>query len=369
MLFVLFFTAFNLFLGFSIVFPIFPIFVKELNGRAFDVGLLVSIQPLMQFIFSPMWGKLSDKYGRKKFIVIGMIGFAISYYLTAIANSIGFLYFARVLGGILSSAAIPSVNAYASDISTEKDRNVALGIVGSGFGFGLLVGPFVGGVIGNFDIRLVFYSSFFIFLINALLAQIVLKELKGNYNSVKVHFKNKINSYVIFGSFLNFFVLLCSTTMQVILGILLSYKFNLDAFAIGTLISIGGFFGAISQLNLKFLLNYFSEKSLIVIGLFLLGITTTIVSFINETKLFYFLMAIYGISFGIVQPNLMARISKRVPSEYQGSFMGIFQSLGSLGRFLGPIAGAFLYQINPSLPYIIAGLILIILSIISIIWI
>ncbi len=369
MLFVLFLTAFNLFLGFSIIFPVFPIFVKELKGSAFDVGLLVSIQPLMQFIFSPMWGRLSDRYGRKKFIVIGMIGFAISYYLTAIANSIGFLYFARVLGGILSSAAIPTVNAYASDVSTEENRNVALGIVGAGFGLGLLVGPFVGGIIGNFDIRLVFYSSFFIFLINTLLAQIVLKEVKANYNPIQMHVKNKLNSYVIFGSFLNFFILLCSTTMQAILGILLSYKFNLDAFDIGILIGIGGLFAAISQLNLKFLLKYFSEKLLIVIGLFLLGITTAIISFINDVKSFYFLMGVYGVSFGIVQPNLMARISKRVPNEYQGSFMGIFQSLSSLGRFLGPIIGAFLYQINPSLPYIIAGLILIIISIISIIWI
>jgi len=368
LLLLLFFSAFNLFLGFSLIFPVFPLFIKELNGSPLDVGMLVSIQPLMQFLFAPIWGKLSDKYGRKFFIFIGMLGYSISFYLTAIANNIPFLYFARIFGGILSSSAIPTILAYASDISTNEKRNISIGIVGAGFGLGLVIGPFIGGFIGHFNIRLVFYVSFIIFLLNALLVQILLKEPKIHYIE-KTELKFKLNKYVIFGSIVYFLILFSSTAMQVILGILLNYKFHLDILKIGLIIGIGGIFGALSQLSLSFLLKKFSEKFLIVFGIFILGISIIFVGIINNPNLLYFLMPLYGIGFGLSQTNLTARISKRVSSQYQGEFMGIFQSVGSVGRFLGPIIGAYLYELNPSLPYISGGLILIILSILCVLWI
>lgn len=370
MLFVLFLTAFNLFLGFSIIFPIFPEFVEELKGKPIDIGILVSIQPLMQLIFSPIWGKLSDKYGRKFFIFIGMFGYAISFYLTAIANSIEFLFFARILGGIISSAAIPSILAYASDISNNEKRNIALGIVGGGFGLGIVLGPFIGGTIGHIDIRLAFIFSFFVFLINSLLVLILLKEKKV----IKGGFAEKrrirvLNGYAIFSSIIYFLIILSATAMQVILGILLNYKFHMDILSIGLIIGIGGLFGALSQLTIGYIIKFFSEKFLIVFSIFLLGIISIIMGFINNPILFYILMPIYGFSFGLSQPNLTARVSKKIPNEHQGEFMGIFQAFGSLGRFLGPIVFAYLYGINPSLPYVLSGIILIMVAMLSFKWI
>ncbi|MCS7245792.1 MAG: MFS transporter [candidate division WOR-3 bacterium] len=367
MLFILFLTAFNLFLGFSIIFPIFPEFVEELRGKPIDIGILVSIQPLMQLIFSPIWGKLSDKYGRKSFIFIGMFGYAISFYLTAIANSIEFLFFARVLGGIISSAAIPSILAYASDISNNERRNIALGIVGGGFGLGIVLGPFLGGIIGHIDIRLAFMLSFFIFLGNSILVLILLKEEK--LKIVKVKKAKILNGYAIFSSIVYFLIILSATAMQVILGILLNYKFHMDILSIGLIIGIGGLFGAISQLTIGYIIKFFSEKFVIVFSIFLLGIISILMGFINNPNLFYILMPIYGFSFGLSQPNLTARASKKIPNEYQGEFMGIFQAFGSLGRFLGPIVFAYLYGINPSLPYVLSGIILIMVATLTLRWI
>jgi MFS family permease len=369
MLLILFLTAFNLFLGFSLIFPIFPSFVKELNGSPSDVGLLVSIQPLMQFLFSPIWGKLSDKYGRKKFIFLGMLGYAISFYFTAIANSIEFLYFARIFGGIISSSAIPTILAYASSISSNNKRNVSLGIIGAGFGLGLVIGPFIGGLVGHFDIRTVFFVSFYIFLLNALLVQLFLKEVKvQTLHSKKLKF-NLLNSYVLFASIVYLVILLCATAMQIILGMLLTYKFHLDILNIGMILGIGGVFGVISQFSIGPLLKKFSEKSLIVFSVLLLGITIFIVGFVDNVEFLYLLTALYGISFGISQPNLTARVSKKIPDEYQGEFMGIFQAFGSIGRFLGPILCSLLYQFHPSLPYLISGIILIIFSLLCLLWI
>jgi len=368
MIFILFLTAFNLFLGFSLIFPIFPTFVKELNGNPSDVGILISIQPFMQFLFSPLWGALSDKFGPKKFIFIGMLGYAISFYLTAIANNIEFLYFARILGGILSSSAIPTIFSYSSYISNAENRNIYLGIIGGGFGLGLIIGPFIGGILGIFNIRFVFFISFLIFLINALLVLVFLKELKIQTIEKSKSNIRLLNKYILFSLFVNFIVLFWATNMQIVLGILLSYKFHLDVFKIGLIIGIGGIFGAISQLSLKFLLNLFSEKFLIVIGILLLSISMIFVPLINNPSLLFVVMVLYGLGFGILQVNITARASKKIPNEYQGQFMGLFQSSGSFGRFLGPIICSFLYQINPNLPYFLGGFILAITSILLIIW-
>ncbi len=327
MLFILFLTAFNLFLGFSLIFPVFPKFVSDLNGSSLDVGLLVSIQPLMQFLFSPFWGKLSDKYGRKVFIFLGMLGYAISFYLTAIANNVGFLYFARIFGGIISSSAIPAILAYSSDISSNEKRNIYLGIVGGGFGLGLVVGPFIGGVIGHFDIRLVFYLSFFVFLLNAFLVQILLKEEKVLISEPKVLKFKLLNKYLFFASFVYLVILLCATVMQIVLGMLLSYKFHLDVLSTGLIISIGGIFGAISQLIIALLLKVFSEKFLIVFSTFLLGVTIMIVGFTNKIEILYVLMALYGISFGISQTNLTARVSKKFLRNIRVSLWEFFKLL------------------------------------------
>jgi len=368
MIFILFLTAFNLFLGFSLIFPIFPEFVKQLNGNPYDVGILVSIQPFMQFLFSPLWGMLSDKLGPKKFIFIGMLGYAISFYLTAIANDIQFLYLVRILGGILSSAAIPTIFSYSSYISNSENRNIYLGIIGGGFGLGLIIGPFIGGILGTFNIRLVFFVSFLIFLINALLVLIFLKELKFGTIQKSNEKVRLLNAYIIFSLFVNFIVLFCATNMQIVLGILLNYKFHLDVLKIGLIIGIGGVFGAISQLSLKFLLNLFSEKFLIVMSTLLLSISMLVIPLINNPSLLFIIMILYGLGFGISQPNITARVSKKIPNEYQGQLMGLFQSSGSLGRFLGPIVCSLLYQVNPNLPYFLGGLILVITSLLLIIW-
>ncbi len=368
MIFILFLTAFNLFFGFSLIFPILPAFVKQLNGNPSDVGILVSIQPFMQFLFSPFWGALSDKFGPKKFIFIGMLGYAISFYLTAIANNIQFLYLARILGGVLSSAAIPTIFSYSSYISTSENRNIYLGIIGGGFGLGLMIGPFIGGILGIFSIRLVFLVSFLIFLINALLVWIFLKELKVQAIGKSNDKVRLLNTYLLFSLLVNFTILFCAANMQIVLGILLNYKFHLDVLKIGLIIGIGGVFGAISQLSLKFLLNLFSEKFLIVISTILLSISMLLIPLINNPSLLFIIIILYGLGFGISQPNITARASKKIPNEYQGQFMGLFQSSGSLGRFLGPIVFSSLYQINPNLPYFLGGFILVITSILLTIW-
>jgi DHA1 family tetracycline resistance protein-like MFS transporter len=272
------------------------------------------------------------------------------------------------LGGILSSSAIPTIFSYSSYISNAENRNIYLGIIGGGFGLGLIIGPFIGGILGIFNIRFVFFISFLIFLINALLVLVFLKELKIQTIEKSKSNIRLLNKYILFSLFVNFIVLFWATNMQIVLGILLSYKFHLDVFKIGLIIGIGGIFGAISQLSLKFLINLFSEKFLIVIGILLLSISMIFVPLINNPSLLFVVMVLYGLGFGISQVNITARASKKIPNEYQGQFMGLFQSSGSFGRFLGPIICSFLYQINPNLPYFLGGFILAITSMLLIIW-
>src|SRR3972149_7800050 len=144
-------------LGFGIIIPIMPFYIERYSGGGLEMGLLVSIFSFMQLLFSPIWGSLSDRVGRKPLIILGALGNAVSLIWTAFAGSYAILFAARVLMGTLSSATLPSALAYISDSTEERDRGAGMALWGAAFGLGMMLGPGIGGTLSGISFQAAFF--------------------------------------------------------------------------------------------------------------------------------------------------------------------------------------------------------------------
>lgn len=155
---ILFLVLVVVMMGFGIVIPLLPFLVAALNGGGREVGLMMAIFGLAQLFFSPVWGGLSDRFGRKPVLMIGVLGFALSQLLFGLSTELWMLYGSRALAGTLSSAAIPTTMAYISDSTSEEDRGAGMGILGAAMGLGIVIGPGLGGILGRSNLSLPFRS-------------------------------------------------------------------------------------------------------------------------------------------------------------------------------------------------------------------
>ncbi len=145
---IVFVTVFIDLLGFGIIIPLLPFYAESFGASAFTIGLLGTSFSLMQFVFSPVWGRWSDKIGRKPIILLGLLGSGLSYVTLALAGSLVLLFVARIIGGI-AGANIPTAQAYIADITTPEDRARGMGLLGVAFGLGFIFGPAIGGLLSR----------------------------------------------------------------------------------------------------------------------------------------------------------------------------------------------------------------------------
>jgi len=142
---ILFFTMVVVMIGFGIIIPIMPFYVESFGASGKALGALMAIFSVMQFLFAPLWGSLSDRYGRKPILLIGVFGNALSLVLMGFSSSLWMLFGSRALAGILSSATLPTAMAYIADSTSERDRGAGMGYIGAAMGVGMVLGPGIGG--------------------------------------------------------------------------------------------------------------------------------------------------------------------------------------------------------------------------------
>ena len=229
-IFLILLSLFVVMLGYGILLPTLPYYTERLALKDnldtdlinFHIGLLTSIYPLFQLIFVVVWGKLSDRYGRKPVIIIGLIGFVIMQLLTGLATSLTMLYIARIFGGIFTSSVIPVSNAYLSDITSEKRRTKIMAWSGVAISSGVIFGPVIGGFLSQSDLHFEYaigqlhlgrFSTPFLFaaLLGFIVLVIVVKWLK---NSVRVH-KFTIQKFTFRFSFSQYFLVLLALSFVI----------------------------------------------------------------------------------------------------------------------------------------------------------
>src|SRR5512147_1303228 len=156
---ILFFTLIVVMLGFGVIIPILPFLVEKFGGSGVAMGMLMAVFSLMQFIFSPFWGDLSDRYGRKPILLLGTLGNGLTMIGFGLSTNLWSLYLFRALGGILSSATLPTAMAFIGDSTEEHERGGGMGIVGAAMGVGMVLGPGIGGMMGGKSLQAPFFLS------------------------------------------------------------------------------------------------------------------------------------------------------------------------------------------------------------------
>lgn len=382
-IFLILLSLFVVMLGYGILLPTLPYYTERLalganldtNSINFHIGLLTSIYPLFQLIFVVVWGKLSDRYGRKPIILVGLIGFVIMQLLTGLATSLTMLYIARIFGGIFTSSVIPVSNAYLSDITSEKRRTKIMAWSGVAISSGVIFGPVLGSFLSQTNLH--FKYSFWIlhldrfsvpFILVALLGFTVLVILIKSFRNTKpvsrfVSGKQKLNF-----SFSRFFIvlLLLSFVMQFVVTLFETvfsiYGKNQLLFS-SNQIGIGFMVCGIVMAVLQPVFATYGEKILtakqqIGAGLLISGISLIAFPFFGNEIYVYVLIVTFATGGAIVTPNLLSAVSL-LSKEKAGSNISVQTSANSVGQILGPIIGTWLIAGGFYYPFIIAGIIII----------
>ncbi|QTY26463.1 MFS transporter [Flavobacterium sp. CS20] len=382
-IFLILLSLFVVMLGYGILLPTLPYYTERLALGAnldtdsinFHIGLLTSIYPLFQLIFVVVWGKLSDRYGRKPIILIGLIGFVIMQLLTCLATSLTMLYIARIFGGIFTSSVIPVSNAFLSDITSKKHRTKIMAWSGVAISSGVIFGPVLGSFLSQTNLH--FKYSFWIlhldrfsvpFILVALLGFTVLVILIKSFRNTKlvsrfVSGKQKLNF-----SFSRFFIvlLLLSFVMQFVVTLFETvfsiYGKNQLLFS-SNQIGIGFMLCGVVMAVLQPVFATYGEKILtakqqIGAGLLISGISLIAFPFFGNEIYVYVLIVTFATGGAIVTPNLLSAVSL-LSKEKAGSNISVQTSANSVGQILGPIIGTWLIAGGFYYPFIIAGIIII----------
>ncbi|QGT99399.1 putative MFS-type transporter [Candidatus Syntrophocurvum alkaliphilum] len=362
----LFLSTFLVAVGFSIIIPVLPYYAESMGASAFQLGLLLTIYAICQFIFAPVWGSYSDKVGRKPVLLMGVIGFGITFILFGLASSVWMLFIARVAGGIFACAAIPAAMAYIGDTTSEENRGASMGFIGASLGLGMIIGPAMGGLLSSISLSLPFFVASGLACLNFIAILLFFKEsLKPEDRIVdqKLHRPNLLEGLrtpiaVLF--IITLLVSIAEASHHGTFALFSQGKLGLTPTDVGWAFTTAGVVSVIFQgLLVGKFIKWFGEDKTIVTGIFLIITSFALFLFTWNLQSTIAFMAIFAAGIGLCRPALTAAISKRTTMP-QGRAMGIMQGYDSLGRALGPAMGGFLLDINLSFSYSMAIIILII---------
>ena len=389
-LFILLLTVLLDLIGFGIVLPLLPTYAKDLGANPFMIGLIAAIFSIMQFIFSPLWGKLSDKIGRRPVMLISIFITAVSYLVFAQAATLPLLIFARGLSGI-GSANIAAAQAYITDVTDSKSRSGAMGMIGAAFGIGFIIGPLVGGVLKhNYGIQTVGYVSSALITLDFILAIFLLPE--SNKNAQKIAFGflkkklanneprrsvflflgQKTKEYgegltLVFSSrplallmIANYIYTFAIVNTQIASILLWKEYFMATDEQIGYLFAYVGVWSVVVQGGLiRTLIKQLGEHKLFLWGHIFTFVGVFFVPFAPKSELFtvgLFILFFFAVGTSLVAPINLSMISLYSYKQQQGQILGLSQSVNSFARIMGPFFGSILYGMNFHAPYIVAGI-------------
>ncbi|WP_071395676.1 MFS transporter [Bacillus tuaregi] len=363
---ILFLVMFLVMIGFGIIIPVLPFYAENIGASPFELGLLMAVYSLMQLLFAPLWGRVSDRIGRKPVIMIGILGLALSFFLMGLSSALWMLFAARVVGGILSAANMPTVMAYVADITSAEDRGKGMGIVGAATGLGFVFGPALGGVFSKMSLNMPFYIAGFFSLLTFFLVWFVLKESlakenRGQQRNEKSSVWQALNGSQSILYFLQLFISLSLSGLEATFAYFAAVKAGLGTVGLGYIFMIMGLAGALVQGGLVGrMTKSFGEGAVIQIGIIVSAIGFGLILLVDSFTTAAIYLTIFGIGNGVIRPSVSALLTK-TSSAGHGSTTGLLSSFDSLGRIAGPPLGGWLYHITIGLPYI-SGIILSILA-------
>ena len=338
-------------IGIGIIIPVVPDLIKDLTGEGLSEaarynGWLTFAYAIMQFVFSPILGALSDKYGRRPVLLFSLLGLGFDYIFSAFAPTIGWLFIGRILAGI-SGASFTTATAYIADISTPEKRAQNFGLVGVAFGVGFIIGPVIGGIAGNWGPRVPFMVAAGFTLLNVLFGYFFVPESlpKEERRSFEWKRANPIGSLlhlkkypVVAGLVLSMTLLfIASHAVQSNWAFFTEYKFNWDNEDVGYSLGFVGLLVALVQGGLiRWIIPKIGQKWAIYIGLALEASAMLLFAFANKGWMMFAILIPYALG-GIAGPSIQGITSAQVPASEQGELQGALTSLMSVTTIIGPL--------------------------------
>ncbi len=368
----IFLTVFIDILGFGIVIPVLPLYAEHFGATSIQIGVLVGVFSLMQFLFAPFWGKLSDRVGRKPVLLIGMVGTVAGYLTMGLAGSVALLVLARLIAGV-AGANIGVAQAYLADISSPENRAKAMGLLGAAFGLGFVFGPALGGwASGLFHYSTPMFIAAGLAAMNIVFVSVFLPESRTGRSTtargkIFPELFNHVNKSQFVWSVSAYFAVIAGFSMMTTLfALYLLKRFGLGVQSTGFLLAGIGVLGVLIQGGLiGRLTKKFGEARLAFAGTFFMGGGLLGLGLVHDLGLMYLAAAAVGIGNSLLMPTLSALASRSAEAEWQGRALGVMQSSGSLARFLGPLTAGLLLSVQgefggyASLPmYVAAAIVL-----------
>ncbi|MGX6443373.1 MFS transporter [Neobacillus sp. K501] len=359
---ILFLVMFLVMIGFGIIIPVLPFYAEKMGANPTQLGLLMAVYSLMQLIFAPIWGRLSDRIGRKPVMMIGIAGLALSFFLQALASQLWVLFAARIIGGMLSAANMPTAMAYVADITTPENRGKGMGIVGAAVGLGFVFGPAIGGVFSKSSMSMPFYLAGASSLITLILVFFLLKESlqKGDEG---IDPSNNPSRWAAFTGpstilfLLQLFISLSLSGLEATFAYFAAKRAGLGATQLGYIFMIMGFAGAMVQGGLVGkLTKKYGEGAVIQGGIIVSIIGFSLILLVDSFATAAIYLSIFGIGNGVIRPSVSSLLTKTSTSGH-GNATGLLSSFDSLGRIIGPPLGGWLFSLSMGLPYISGAII------------
>jgi multidrug resistance protein len=378
---VIVFTIFLDLLGFGLIIPQLQYYADAFHATPAFIGMIQAIYSLMQFLFAPFWGRLSDRVGRRPVLLVSIAGSVLSYVLFALAKDAWMIFLSRLLAGI-TAANLSAAQAYLSDITPPQERTRAMGLIGAAFGVGFILGPAVGGILGawggNFAIGIggallaaANWFSAFLRLPESLLPEN--RRRTGEWYALPLRDLPRVLAIPHVGllAMVMFAAVFAIANLESTFVLLAKHRYHLDQRECGYLFAYLGLMGVVVQGGLIGKLSARFGESRLLLGGYLLQIPALLlIPFMPSTGWLMVVLALLAFGGGIASPSLNGLIAKLAPADRRGEVFGVTQSLGSLARVVAPAWGGWSFgHLGVSAPYVTAAMMMLLAGVMVAWWI
>jgi DHA1 family tetracycline resistance protein-like MFS transporter len=336
--------------------PVLPFWAREFGASGTTLGLLLTSYAAAQFACAPLWGRLSDRIGRRPVLLATIAGTAASLLLLGLAPSLAWLFAARLLAGAFA-ANLGVASAYIADVTPPEERTRWMGLLGAAFGVGFVLGPALGGALAPFGYRWPMLAAAGLAAANWLHAFASLREPERHEAAAAGGRAGALRDPLVRRLCVaNFVFSVAVTQLETVFAFFMADRFGYDAAHVaGILIAMAVLMGAIQGGALKALSARFPERSLVLAGSLLLALGFLGVSPAPSVAWLLAALALCAVGRAVLQPSLMSLASVAAGGGARGATMGAFQASASLARVLGPLAAGLLYDRAHAAPFVLAA--------------
>jgi len=345
-------------IGFGVVVPVLPFWATELGASPTTLGLLVTAYAAAQFVCAPLWGRLSDRVGRRPVMLATIAGTAASLLLLGLARSLPLLFVARALAGAFA-ANIGVASAYIADVTPPEERTRWMGMLGASFGVGFVLGPAIGGGLSLLGYQAPMLAAAALAACNVVYAALTLREPESRAAAFEegADRAGALRQPLVRRLCVaNFAFTVAVNQLETVFALFMMHRFHYDASQVAVLlVAMAVLMGGIQGGGMRGLAARFGERSLVAGGSVLLAAGFLTLPPVHSVALLVVPLALCAVGRAVLQPSLMGLVSVAAGEGERGTVMGAFQASASLARVAGPLAAGFLYDLSVPAPFVLAG--------------